>query len=124
MCVKVKPFPIIPIGSSYVGIGMIDTAFTMTDGLSTITWSVLVLPFSTVDTNDEYDSLDIRERDEQERYFDKEDPETVDMDTDSHTPCPSINNMDASLSTQAPSDEATSMERTNSETDALGVDDG
>ena len=35
-----------------------------------------------VDTNEEYDSLDIREHDEQERYFDNEEPETLDMESD------------------------------------------
>ena len=33
--------------------------------------------FSEVDTNVDYDPLDIRERDEQERYFDEEEPEML-----------------------------------------------
>jgi hypothetical protein len=36
--------------------------------------------FSTVDENADYDNLDIREHDEEDRYFDEEDPEDIDED--------------------------------------------
>ena len=40
--------------------------------------------FSSVDANVEYDSLDIRQQDEEERYFDEEEPEDIGLDKDFH----------------------------------------
>ena len=39
---------------------------------------ILLIICSTVDDNEDYDNVELRNQDEEERYFDSESPETID----------------------------------------------